>query len=177
MYLKYKNFLIRNAEADDAALLCKWWNDGNIMAHAGFPHGLHTNTKKIIDALAADSDNTCRRLIMEADSFPIGEMSYRNKGENIAEIGIKICESNQQEKGYGSILLKMLITSLFNDFSYKKIILDTNLENTRAQHVYEKLGFRKVKINCNSWKNQVGELQSTVDYELSPNDFLPLDLG
>ena len=49
---------------------------------------------------------------------------------------------------------------------WKKIALNTNLSNTRAQHVYESLGFKKLGIRENSWKNQLGELQSTVDYEL-----------
>lgn len=68
----------------------------------------------------------------------------------------------------------MLIHSLFSNYGYKKIILDTNLNNTRAQHVYEKLGFKKIRVKNNSWKNQLGELQSSVDYELVEeyfNDF------
>ena len=51
------------------------------------------------------------------------------------------------------------------------IFLDTNLNNTRAQHVYEKLGFKKVAIHNDSWRNQLGELQSSVDYELTIDDF------
>ena len=54
---------------------------------------------------------------------------------------------------------------------YAKIILDTNLNNKRAQHVYELLGFQKLRIRENSWKNQIGEMQSSVDYELKMNDF------
>jgi len=50
--------------------------------------------------------------------------------------------------------------------------LDTNLKNTRAQHVYEKLGFRKVRTRINAWKDQLGELQSAVDYELTAEDFV-----
>ena len=55
---------------------------------------------------------------------------------------------------------------------YTNIILDTNLKNTRAQHVYEMLGFQKVRINENSWTNQVGEVQSSVDYELVHENFV-----
>ena len=66
----------------------------------------------------------------------------------------------------------MLISFLFYNLGYQKIILDTNLDNKRAQHVYEKLGFRKQRINVNSWKNQLGELQSSIDYELIPEDFV-----
>ena len=98
-------------------------------------------------------------------------MSYRNKGEGIAEIGIKICNADYQEKGLGRVILSMLIHELFQK-GYQKIILDTNLNNKRAQHVYEKLGFTKLRVNINSWKDQLGRPQSSVDYELVPEDFV-----
>ena len=52
-----------------------------------------------------------------------------------------------------------------------KIVLDTNVKNTRAQHVYEKLGFRKVRTRIDDWRDQLGELQSSIDYELTAEDF------
>lgn len=65
----------------------------------------------------------------------------------------------------------MLIGWLFQN-GYSKIILDTNLKNTRAQHVYESLGFRKVRTNIDAWKDQIGQLQSSIDYELLKRDFI-----
>ena len=56
--------------------------------------------------------------------------------------------------------------------SYSKIVLDTNLKNTRAQHVYESLGFRKVRTNIDAWTDQTGRPQSSVDYELLEKDFV-----
>ena len=64
----------------------------------------------------------------------------------------------------------MRIAELFQR-GYEKIVLDTNLKNVRAQHVYEMLGFRKLRVNIDSWEDQLGELQSSVDYELVPGDF------
>ena len=174
MLLVYKNLKIRNAVAKDAQILCNWWNNGEIMAHAGFSNGLNTNVKKIIHELSADSDDTYRRLIIEIDDIPSGEMSFRNKQNNVAEIGIKICESSEQEKGYGTLLIKMLISYLFAN-GYEKIILDTNTKNTRAQHVYEQIGFQRLRVNHDSWRNQLGELQSSVDYELLKPQFTPIE--
>ena len=94
-----------------------------------------------------------------------------NIENHVAEIGIKICEASFQEKGLGRIVLSMLIRELFLK-GYTKIVLDTNMNNTRAQHVYEKLGFHRVRIHENSWKNQLGELQSSIDYELFPDKFI-----
>jgi RimJ/RimL family protein N-acetyltransferase len=44
----------------------------------------------------------------------VGETNYRNKGDNIAEIGIKICNFEYLEKGFGTHFVKMLIDNLFN---------------------------------------------------------------
>ena len=170
MFIEYHDIIIRNTEAADCAQLAKWWNDGSVMAHAGFPHGLGTTAKRIAEEIASDSDDTVRRLIIEYKGRLIGETHWRNKGGGIAEIGIKICEPAYQEKGLGRVILSLLIRDLFNR-GYAKIILDTNLKNTRAQHVYEMLGFKRVCLCENSWQDQVGVWQSFIDYELVPEDF------
>ena len=170
MYITDQHITIRNAIAQDAPQLTAWWNDGAVMAHAGFPNGLGITVEKVAESLATDSDDIRRRLILEYENNPIGEMCYRNEGNGIADIGIKICEPDFQEKGIGRIALSMLIHYLF-DRGYTKIVLDTDLENKRAQHVYEKLGFRKLRVNENSWKNQLGQWRSSVDYELTADTF------
>jgi RimJ/RimL family protein N-acetyltransferase len=164
---------IRNATAKDAQQLAAWWNDGTVMAHAGFPHGLGTTAEKVAADLEGDSDETTRRHIIELSGKPIGEMNYRSLGEKTAIIGIKICDFAEQNKGYGTVLLTVFIDALFRHMDYETIDIDTNLTNTRAQKVYEqKLGFRKICVNENSWINQLGELQSQVCYKLSKEDWL-----
>jgi len=176
MHITYQNLAIRNAAPEDASLLCRWWNDGRVMAHAGYPNGLNMTPQRIAQNLASDSDETRRRLMIEVDSVPVGEMSYRNMGQGVAQIGIKICDFSQQEQGHGTRFLKMLITGLFAA-GYEEITLDTNLTNTRAQHVYEKIGFRKLRVNHNSFKDQLGALQSSVDYALRKSQFSALDVA
>ncbi|MCL2839941.1 MAG: GNAT family N-acetyltransferase [Defluviitaleaceae bacterium] len=172
MNLVKDNLTIRNAMSGDAEQLCTWWNNGEIMAHAGYPNGLGETPESTRKSLAKDSDETCRRHIIEQDGYPIGEMVYRNKG-GAAEIGIKICEVSSQEKGIGTVLLTMFIDALFTHYGYEKVILDTSLTNKRAQHVYEnKLGFKKLRINENAWRDQLGKWQSAIDYEMTKEDWL-----
>jgi RimJ/RimL family protein N-acetyltransferase len=169
MFIKYGNLAIRNAEAADAEQLCVWWNDGKVMAHAGFPNGLGCVPEEIRIGLATDDDTRQRRHIIEFDGKPIGEMSYRNmKGtEGTAEPGIKICDFTQQDKGLGTKLLTVFIDALFRYYGYERIVLSTNLKNERAQHVYEKkLGFRRDKVDKDCWRDQLGELQSFVYFEI-----------
>ena len=165
MYLQYHDLTIRDALPADAPQLVRWWNDGAVMAHAGFPLGLGTTVEKEAARLPVPG-----RLMLEYDDRPIGEMNWRDVG-NAAEIGIKICEASMQERGLGRIALSLLISELFS-MGFQKIVLDTNLNNTRAQHVYEKLGFQKVAVRQNSWRDQLGNLQSAVDYELNSENFV-----
>ena len=162
MFLKKNDLVLRPARPEDAQILSAWWSDGRIMAHAGFPDGLDINPQALAKDLEKDSDAGGRRVIIESKNVPIGEMSYRRLEETTAEIGIKICDFDQQGKGLGTTCLEMLKDYLLYDLDFEKIILDTNSNNKRAQHVYEKLGFKKEKES--SWKDQRGVNQSSIHY-------------
>lgn len=165
MNIRYQNLTIRDSIPEDARQLAAWWNDGAVMAHAGFPLGLGITEEKVIAGLGNG------RLTLEEHDRLIGEACYRQVGDGIAEIGIKICEMDCQNRGLGRIILSMLISWLFEN-GFRKIVLDTNLNNLRAQHVYESLGFRKLRVNYDAWTDQLGQKQSSVDYELTENDFI-----
>lgn len=51
MKIQYENLTIRQAEVADAKQLAAWWNDGAVMAHAGFPDGLGTTEEEAIEGL------------------------------------------------------------------------------------------------------------------------------
>ena len=170
MYLAEGNLVIRNATADDARLLCEWWNDGRVMAHAGYPRGLHTTVQRVKAELATEADEDHRRLMLEIDSVPIGEMSYRRK-DDAAEIGIKICDFGFQDKGHGTLALKLLIECLFHKMGYARIVLDTNENNARSRHVYEGLGFRQVGVRRRPAVEGTSEPRIYIDYELARKDF------
>ena len=165
MELQHGNILLRDATKTDAKQLAEWWNDGAIMAHAGFPNGLGTTEEEVAEDIGAGA------LIIEEAGKPIGEANYRIVDDKVAEIGIKICETDCQNRGLGRIILSMLISWLFEQ-GFEKIVLDTNLTNLRAQHVYESLGFRKLRINYDSWTDQLGNKQSAVDYVLTEDNFV-----
>ena len=162
MFLQKNDLVLRPARPEDAKLLSAWWSDGRIMAHAGFPDGLDINSQALAKDLKKDCDTRCRRLIIENNNIPIGEMSYGRIDETTAEIGIKICDFDQQGKGLGTMCLEMLRDYLLYDLDFEKIVLDTNLNNKRAQHVYENLGF--IKERESTWKDQRGMDQSSIHY-------------
>ena len=163
--IQYENLTIRQAEVADAKQLAAWWNDGAVMAHAGFPNGLGTTEEEVLKGLRNGL------LVVEENDRLIGECNYRNVSDGVAAIGINICETDCQNRGVGRKVLSMLIGWLFRN-GYAEILLDTHLTHTRAQHVYESLGFCKVRTNIDSWKDQLGRLQSSVDYALVEQDFV-----
>ena len=68
------------------------------MAHTGFPNRMGETLKCIVEKI---SDNICRRQIVEYEKIPGGEVSYFNVGNNMAEIGIKICDFSKKTKVMG----------------------------------------------------------------------------
>lgn len=171
MFVEFKNLRIRNATPEDAEQLATWWNNGKIMGHAGFPNGLGTTAEQIATQIKGDND-LHRRLILDLDGIPVGEMSYYDQDGTTAEIGIKICEFSLHNQGLGKKFLSMLISSLFHEYGYERVILDTNLKNKRAQHVYERLGFHRIGVRENAWRDQLGEWNTVFDYELCKEDFV-----
>ena len=165
MRIENKDLVLRDVNKKDCETLERWWNDGEVMAHAGFPNGLGTNCEEIWESVSKDEDFLRRRLMIEYKNELIGEMSYTFIDDHCADLGIKICEKEYQNMGLGRVALSMLINRLF-EMGCLKIVLDTNLNNMRARHVYELLGFEKVRVNYDSWKDQMGNFQSSVDYEL-----------
>ena len=167
MKIFYKDLKIRDARLSDASILQKWWNDGDVMAHAGFPNGLNISLDKIYDQINNLPFNK-RLFILEVNHNKVGEANITINND-IGELGIKICEKEYQEKGYGRLFLSLLIERLFK--SVDTIVLDTNYKNNRARHVYEMLGFKLDTIKANGFIDQEGNGQDVVYYRLDKNDF------
>ena len=101
--IQYENLTIRQTVPADAKQLAAWWNDGAVMAHAGFPNGLGITEEEVIRGLGGGS------LVIEENDRLIGECNYRQTEDGVAEIGIKICETDCQNRGAGRKLLSMLV--------------------------------------------------------------------
>jgi RimJ/RimL family protein N-acetyltransferase len=167
--MKNERITIRSAIEKDIDVLCSWWADGKVMAHAGFPNGLETDKVKLLDRIVKQNREEYpnhQLLMIEIDGFkPIGEMNYRLVEEDVFEIGIKICDFNEHSKGYGKVAIELLLEYLKTYKNAKKIVLDTNLKNTKAQRFYKQLGFEEVRVEKDSWKDQLGVLQGAVHFE------------
>lgn len=119
MILDYGKISIRDVILEDAKQLWKWWNDGRIMAHAGFPNGINITFESVVNQITNPNKHEFRHLILY-NQRPIGEMVYRKLTEKTCQIGIKICDFSMQNKGIGKIVLSLFINELFEKYQYEK---------------------------------------------------------
>ena len=95
MRIQHKNLTIRQAEVADAKQLAAWWNDGAVMAHAGFPNGLGTTEEEVVKGLRNGL------LVVEESDRLIGECNYHNVSDGVVEIGInRLSEPWCWQKGF-----------------------------------------------------------------------------
>lgn len=178
MRIEKDNIVIRSATLDDAAQLNKWWNDGRVMEHAGFPNGIGESLDDTTANIRSREGKLSQLCIIEIDGKPVGELNYKIGDDGAAYPGWKICDFDSQNKGYGSKIIMMLFEFIFTDedinskFPIEKIVWDTMLENKRAQHVYEdKIGAKRTGILKDAWIDQLGNPRSAVLYEIGKEDF------
>lgn len=143
-------------KASDFGLMAKWLSDPKVYEFIhGKPKNLAWVNKKYAPRIAKkEKINSC---IIEYQNHPIGyiqyfdikpyEADYEMENTNdIWAIDLWIGEPNFWDKGIGSKALKLIVDHIFKDKKAKKIIIDPHVDNLRAIHVYEKVGFKKVKI-------------------------------
>lgn len=172
MEISKDNIRVRSATLEDAAILNRWWNDGSVMEHAGFPNGLGQSLEET-QANVLRNNPSSERLILEIDGERVGEASYKIE-DNAAYPGWKICEASYQNQGYGTKIILMLFDWLFSvkGPTVEKIVWDTMIENERARHVYEnKIKARKTEIIEKAFVDQLGRDRTAVVYELSKDEF------
>lgn len=178
MRLEFGAIVIRSAQLSDAYQLNRWWNDGKVMAHAGFPNGLNQPLDETEQQIRRNEGHLSQLCMIEIQGRPVGELSYRILGGGEAECGWKICESNFQNQGYGPKIILHLFHFLFSDEAIaqkhpiEKIHWDTNAENKRAQHVYEdKIGAKLSLLEERAWQDQLDRWQTAIHYEMTKDDF------
>jgi RimJ/RimL family protein N-acetyltransferase len=84
-----------------------------------------------------------RFFTIEADGRPIGMINYnRLDTENrCTDIDVVVGDAGYRDRGYGADAIRAFLGFLFDTVGLHRVWLGTVDHNTRARHVYEKLGF------------------------------------
>lgn len=165
-----KNLEIHIATSKFSKYFHAWWNDGNLMKSVGFPNGLNNSFDDIVEKLnfMESSDNKKLYIIKNLDSQNyIGELSYSHLSieSKSCQVGIKICEIELQSKGFGYEAFTGFLDYLNKEYGITEFKLDVLATNHNAIGLYEKIGFKKVKYNENSWTNVEGMSFDSIEYQ------------
>lgn len=142
--------------SSDYNLLAKWLANPQVSQF----YGEESNLKNVIAKYSprAKGEDYVTPCIILHRKVPIGYMQYyeltpkdrreydfdqRNK---IYGLDLFIAQMKYRNRGIGTSLLKSTTQYLFRTLQANAIITDPHVENTRAIRVYEKVGFRKIRI-------------------------------
>lgn len=179
-----KNIIIRQLELGDEEFLYKWWNNGKLMEHATHIFGTLQSKEAIKDNILSEIENSSlhpnsKRFIIckKGKLEPIGEINYRDLDARSqkCEFGIKICEIDEQGKGYGKDALYHFIDFLFRFLNLNKIELTTMTDNKRAHSLYKKLGFKEIGIIREGYfDSRIGDFSDVLFMDLLKKEWLQL---
>ena len=148
MFIKGKKVILRAIELSDADILQQMINDEEIekmMWGYSFPVARHQQVKWI-EGLS--NENSVFRAIIDINGVAIGtiilsDIDFRN---GTAEIHIKLANSSERGKGYGTDAVSALLTYSFNELRLNCIYCRVKEDNFASQKMFEKCGF--IKEGC-----------------------------
>ena len=89
-------------------------------------------------------------LLVEGE--PAGALQYWEESDpdsRYADVDILI-GPDHQDRGLGTEAMRLIVRHLVEDRGHHRITLSTAVDNARAIHVYEKVGFRPVGVTRKS---------------------------
>ncbi len=151
-------FALRRMEdaLDDYARVSRWLTDERVLEFyegRDSPFPLEKVKEKYAPRVLSQEGVT--PCIMEYECRPIGylqfypadaeEYQFEGRGKVYA-LDLFIGEPQDWDRGLGTQFIRLLLCYLFEQIGVDWVLTDPHVDNLRAIRVYEKCGFRKVKI-------------------------------
>ena len=153
-FIQEKSLSVRSLDREDAPLLAKWLSDPQVLAYYEGRDNPHDLTK-VREKFYIEDEIT--RCILMWESIAIGylqfypvELHWKNvygyqPEERVWGIDLFIGETHYWNRGIGTLVVRS-VTDYLREKYRAKVIIDPEIWNTRAIRVYEKAGFKKIKL-------------------------------
>ena len=82
-------------------------------------------------------------------SIPFAFLITSPEGDDAITLDLFICDLNYLGKGFSALMIREFLTSQFPNV--KRVLIDPEATNTRAIHVYQKVGFKIIGEFIASW--------------------------
>ena len=138
-------YRLRELERKDIVAINKWRNNPELISLLGAPFRFinsEVDEQWFEDYMNRRNSNV-RCAIVDYQDTPIGLISLTsvNRINQTAKLHIMIGDLELCNKGIGSLAIKEMLLHAFNNMNLRRIELSVLSDNTRAQKVYEKVGF------------------------------------
>lgn len=139
-------FLFKHAAPLQRELIHRWLTQEHIQA---WLHGTGLkNTFEDLDKFFK-GHGLCEHWIAYADETPFAYLITSEEGKEAITLDLFICDVDYLGKG---LAVPMIRQFLLKHFQHKKhVYIDPEANNSRAIHVYEKVGFRIVEEFIAKW--------------------------
>lgn len=143
---KRTRFTFKRAEPSERQLIHDWLAQDHIKE---WLHGVGLkNTLENLDK-SFEGETLFQHWIGYDNDTPFAYLLTSDEGPDAVTLDLFICDPNYLGKG---LSVQMIREFLITHFSHKKeVLIDPEATNTRAIHVYEKVGFRKIGEFTASW--------------------------
>ena len=128
------------------ALLHKWFDQEHIKE---WMHGVGLqNTLNVLEKFFEAKSDTTYWVCYDKNT-PFAFLITSPEGKDATTLDVFICDTNYLGKGLAVPMFRNFLTSHFSQMT--KILIDPEVTNTRAIHVYEKVGFKIIGEFIASW--------------------------
>jgi aminoglycoside 6'-N-acetyltransferase len=116
----------------------------------------------------------CCALVIELGGDIAGVIHYHEESDpdyKRAQVDILVA-GGRQEQGLGTEALRVLIAWLIDERGHHRITMDPAVDNTRAIHVYEKVGFKPIGVARRYERGADGQWHDALLMDLLAEEFV-----
>jgi diamine N-acetyltransferase len=163
--LKNDHIFLRAVEPEDAEVIYRWENNTTNwqVSNTLVPFSMHTIKQYALNASQDIFENKQLRLmiISRKENKPIGAIDLFDYDpfHLRAGVGILINDQENQGKGFAQEALTVLKRYAFEYLHLKQLYCSIGADNTKSQHLFEKLGFKK----CGTRKDWLKSIDGWID--------------
>jgi len=129
---------------EDSDVLFRWINNRELVIHSAQFHTVERcDHDEWFDSIRRRDDVRIFGIRLRSDDTLVGSCQLHSisTAHNTAELQIRIGESSQQNRGYGSQAVRLLLDYGFKELGLHRVWVHVLSSNGAAISVYEKAGF------------------------------------
>ena len=150
--LNGQNIFLRGLELTDVPEIMKHWNNVEVkkFLNSSTPHSSQEEEEwvKYTWKQRKEGKGFTFAIIYKENNLYIGniEISIINQNSRRGVVGIVIFNQSYWNKGFGTESIQILLKFAFETLNLNSVELEVFANNQRAQHCYEKSGFKQMGI-------------------------------